>query len=187
MSQLSADEVIRLLDLEPLEPEGGYYRRTYVSGFMYRPSGPKVVGDRIDDENDESETDGSGIGHRAIGSAIYYLMTRDSFSSLHRLEMDEIWHFYAGAPVRIHLFPDRDPYRCRLLGNDLVNEERPQYLVPAGTWFGATLERGEWALVGCTLSPGFRPDGFTLPSPDDLQTLCRRNPKEEQLLLRLSE
>lgn len=128
---LTADEVIALLDLAPLEGEGGFFRQTYV-------------------RNDGVST-----------TAILYLVTPDSFSSLHRLSHDELFHAYLGDPCRMLTFRDGDLPVETILGGDLRGGQRIQHLVPAGTWQGTRLvEGGAWALLGTTMTPGFDPAGF---------------------------
>jgi uncharacterized protein len=126
----AADQIIAALDLKPLPREGGYYRETYRSP------------DRI--------------GPKSMATAIYYLLTRDCFSALHRLPAEEIFHFYAGDPVRmLQLFPDGTG-RFVLLGPDVVAGHRPQVVVPRGVWQGSMLEAGgDFALLGTTMAPGF--------------------------------
>ena len=99
--------------------------------------------------------------------AIYYLMTPDDFSALHRLHAPELWHHYAGAAAEmLLLWPDGRIDRPRL-GDDLAAGERPVVGVPAGVWMAATT-RGDWTLVGTTMAPPFEPDGFELGQLDDL-------------------
>jgi predicted cupin superfamily sugar epimerase len=103
----------------------------------------------------------------ATASAIYYLLTRDSFSALHRLDRDEVWHFHAGCPVRhVQLLADGTA-RVTRLGANVLQGESPQLQVPAGHWQGAMLEpdppaEADFALVGCTVSPPWDERGFTL-------------------------
>jgi len=137
---MTAEDVKKLLKLSPLEPEGGFFRETYRSRWQvpadYRP--------------------GNSSGTRAIGTAIYYLITPDSYSRLHRLPGTEIFHFYLGDPAQmLQLHPDG---RSELvtLGQNIVASQQPQVVVRGGVWQGLRLvEEGEWALLGTTMSPGF--------------------------------
>lgn len=130
-SPLTADEVIALLDLAPLAGEGGFFRQTYI-------------------RTGEVST-----------TAILYLVTPTSFSSLHRLDHDELFHVYLGDPCRMMTFRDGETPAETILGNDLRAGQRIQHLVPAGTWQGTRLvEGGAWALLGTTMTPGFNPAGF---------------------------
>jgi len=89
-------------------------------------------------------------------TAIYYLLTPATVSAMHRLNGDELFHFYAGDPVEmLHLFPDGTGHTC-ILGADLAAGQRPQIIVPGGVWQGARLVAGgQWALLGTTMAPGF--------------------------------
>jgi uncharacterized protein len=131
---LTAAELISLLELQPLPREGGYYRETYRSRDL-----------------------SSGTPHvRSAGTAIYYLLTPETSSALHRLPTDEIFHFYLGDPVEmLHLLPDGSG-RLVILGNDLRAGHRPQIVVPGGAWQGSRLvSGGRFALMGTTMAPGF--------------------------------
>lgn len=129
-----ARQVIELLGLEPLPVEGGLFRQTW-----------------------RSERDSE-----VIGTAIYAAFTDDpdSFSAMHRLPVDEIWHFYLGDPVELLLLHPNDSWSRPVLGSDPLAGEAPQLVVPAGTWMGGRLRPGGvFALFGTTLAPGFR-SGF---------------------------
>ncbi len=141
----SAEEVVRLLKLEPLELEGGFFRRTAES--------PLVVTDD---------------GRRAY-SVIYALFTPDGFSALHRLAADEIWCFQAGDPLEsLRLFPDGSS-RWIKLGADLAAGECLQDVVAAQVWQGTRLVAGgRWALVSCVVAPEFRWQDFKLGEREEL-------------------
>jgi uncharacterized protein len=131
---MTADEVKRLLNLEPHPVEGGSFRQTWVSAC------------HLDLER----------GRRSAGTAICYLLEAGAFSEMHRLPSDEIFHFYLGDPVEmLQLFPDGRS-AVFTLGQDLAAGQNVQLLVPAGVWQGARLaEGGKVALLGCTVTPGF--------------------------------
>src|SRR6185369_5758090 len=95
-------------------------------------------------------------GSRNVSTAIYYLLAAGDRSMLHRIKSDEAWHFYAGDPLLIvSLSPDGTLLETRL-GNNVAQGETPQHIVPAGHWFGACPAEGSaFALVGCTVAPGF--------------------------------
>jgi len=131
---LSADEVVRLLGLAP-HPEGGCYRETF------RAAAPD--------------------GGRGASTAIYYLLRGGEISAWHRVDADEIWHHYAGAPLELLLSPDGRQRSAARLGKDLAAGERPQAVVPAGVWQSAR-SLGEWTLVGCTVAPAFEFAGFEM-------------------------
>jgi predicted cupin superfamily sugar epimerase len=131
---MTAGEVVRLLGLEP-HPEGGFYRESF------RAPAPD--------------------GSRAASTAIYYLLREGDASAWHRVvDADEVWHHYAGAPLELTLWDGRERTSLRL-GADLAAGERPQAVVPAGVWQSAR-PMGGWALVGCTVAPGFDFAGFEM-------------------------
>jgi uncharacterized protein len=127
-------EIIELLSLAP-HPEGGYFRETW--------------------------RDEPASGARGTGTAIYYLLTTGVVSRWHRVDATEIWHWYAGAPLRLDIAPANSHRDAVVLGPDLGAGARPQYIVPASAWQSARSE-GEWTLVGCTVSPAFEFSGFDL-------------------------
>ncbi len=131
---MATDDLKRLLGLEPHPLEGGYYRRTYTS-----------VG-----------TVDLARGSRALGTAIYYLLEPGTFSEMHMLVSDEIFHFYLGDPVEmLQLYPDGSS-AVFTLGPDLAAGQHLQLVVPAGVWQGTRLiGDGKMALLGCTVTPGF--------------------------------
>lgn len=135
-----AEKIIAQLSLQPLPHEGGFFRQTWIAPLQ------------------PGET-------RAAASAIYYLITRDSFSALHRLKMHETWHFYGGDPVRLVLLQPTGAFEQVPLGGNVLAGEQPQYTVASGTWQGARLADGSkhgWALLGCTVTPAWDERDFTL-------------------------
>ncbi len=131
---MTADEIKTLLKLEPHPVEGGFFRRTYTSsGQLDLPR-----------------------GKRAQGTAIYYLLEPDTFSEMHVLDSDEIFHFYLGDPVEmLQLHPDGSS-SVLTLGPDLRAGPHVQLVVPAGVWQGTRLiGEGRVALLGCSVTPGF--------------------------------
>jgi predicted cupin superfamily sugar epimerase len=137
---LSPDRIRALLKLEPLPLEGGYFAETYQSGVRIAKAFlPEAYG-----------------SDRAAGTAIYYMLTPDTFSALHRLPGDEIFHFYLGDPVEmLQLHPDGRGDAI-VLGHDLAAGMRPQHIVHGGVWQGSRLRSGgSCALLGATMSPGF--------------------------------
>jgi predicted cupin superfamily sugar epimerase len=134
---LSADDVIRLLDLKP-HPEGGHYRETFRD-----PTATK---------------DG-----RAASTAIYYLLRRGERSHWHRVDAAEAWHWHAGSALELKINSGGATETLRLSA-DLAIGERPQAVVPAHAWQAAE-SLGDWTLCGCTVAPGFEFAGFELASP----------------------
>jgi uncharacterized protein len=131
---MAAEEIKTLLKLEPHPVEGGWYRRTYtseVSVALLR-------------------------GVRPYGTAIYYLLEEGTFSEMHMVASDEIFHFYLGDPVEMRLLYPNGHSEFLIFGPDLAVGQQPQILVPAGVWQGERLvEDGKVALFGCTVTPGF--------------------------------
>jgi uncharacterized protein len=126
--------IISLLGLEPLEGEGGMFRRVWST---------------------------------RAGSAIYYLLAEGDVSALHRLTGDELWHHYAGDPVRMVLLGPGHAVSRPILGPDLAGGARPLVVVEAGTWMGAS-SLGSWSLLGTTMAPPYDPSGFELGRRQDL-------------------
>lgn len=141
----TAEDVARLLDLVPLVPEGGFFRRT-AEGAVVMP----------------------GTGRRAY-SVIYFLVTPAGFSAMHKLESDETWCFHCGDGLEsLRLTPDGTGKLVRL-GLDLAAGETPQDVVPAGVWQGTRLKSGgRWALVSCVVAPEFVWSEFTLGDRGEL-------------------
>lgn len=136
--KLTAQEVIETLGLEP-HPEGGKYVQTW-----------------------RAKTDGDA---RPSGTAIYYLLNFGEQARWHRVDAAEVWHFYAGAPLRLSMSADGENVDNAILGADIAAGERPQIIVPEGAWQSAE-SLGPWSLVGCTVSPGFTFDAFEMAPPD---------------------
>jgi len=137
---ITVEEIKSLLKLTPQQKEGGYFAETYRSPHQL----PKDV-----------LLDSYG-GERSLATAIYYLLTPDTFSEIHRLPADEIFHFYLGDPVEmLQLLPDGSG-NVITLGSDILNGMYPQIIVRKGVWQGARLlPGGKFALLGTTMSPGF--------------------------------
>ena len=137
---MDVDFIIKHLGLEPLPGEGGYYKETY----------------RSDDILTVDALPSRYTVEKRLGTAIYYLVTEGTFSALHHLPSDEIFHFYLGDPVRmLQLYPDGTG-KTFVLGNDLAEGHLPQVTVPRYTWQGMRLIRGgRFALMGTTVAPSF--------------------------------
>jgi uncharacterized protein len=144
---------VKRLRLEP-HPEGGYFRQTYRSELRIKR---------------EALPPGFG-GDRAASTAIYFLLEGKNFSAFHRLRSDEVWHFYIGAPVSVHVIEPSGKYSTITLGNDPEARQVFQALVPAGCWFASHMADWEsFALVGCTVAPGFDFADFELGQRDALR------------------
>ncbi|MBF9032015.1 cupin [Rhodobacterales bacterium HKCCE3408] len=135
---MTADEIIAALNLAP-HPEGGHYRQTWIAE--------------------------AAEGERTAGTCIYFLLRQGERSHWHRVDATEIWHYHAGAPLILSLSAtEAGPADDHLLTPDLT-QGAPQVIVPENHWQSAR-STGDWTLVSCTVSPGFRFEGFTLAPPD---------------------
>jgi len=144
---MTGAELRSLLGLKPLPHEGGYFVETYRSAEAIPPV---VLPPRYG-------------GARSAGTAIYYLLTPDTFSALHRLRSDEVYHFYLGDPVELLLLRPDGSGEVLALGTNLPSGERPQLVVPQGVWQGSRLKgAGSFALMGTTMSPGWDAADFEL-------------------------
>jgi predicted cupin superfamily sugar epimerase len=134
---MSAEALIEQLQLAP-HPEGGWYRQTWAAEGEGRPS----------------------------GTCIYFLLKQGERSHWHRVDAGEIWHFYAGTPLVLSVSAtDTGPAMDHILGPDFACGQSPQIIVKPGHWQAASAPDG-WALVGCTVSPGFQFEGFELAASD---------------------
>ena len=137
MALATAADLIRLLALAP-HPEGGHFRETL---------------------RDHRTVDG-----RAISTAIYYLLSRGERSHWHRIDAVEVWHYYAGDPLKLEIVDGSKEMIVRL-GPNVHADEAPQAVVPARAWQAAETT-GDWTLCGCTVSPGFQFEKFELAAKD---------------------
>jgi uncharacterized protein len=129
-----------LLKLQPHPKEGGFFRETY----------------RAADRFGAQQLPARYRGERSASTAIYYLLTPNTVSALHRLASDEIFHFYLGSPVRMLQLDPNGGGKEIVLGPNLAAGQQVQVLAPRGVWQGSLLEPGgEFALLGCTVAPGF--------------------------------
>ena len=138
----NAQEIIAALRLKPHPIEGGFFRETYRSpGMVTAEALPRAY---------------SSMTDRSLGTAIYYLLTAETFSEMHRVPTEEVFHLYLGGPVRmLQLFPG-GAARQVILGTDVLAGEQPQVVVPPEVWQGSRLEPGvDFALLGATMAPGF--------------------------------
>ena len=155
------------LQLEP-HPEGGYFRQTYRSDVVIAREALPL----------------GFTGTRAASSAIYFLLEEENFSAFHRLRSDEVWHFYSGAPVLVHVIAQDGEYSSILLGCDLEEGQVPQAVVRAGCWFASHV--ADWksfAVVGCTVAPGFDFADFEMGKRAEL---VARFPRQRELIERLT-
>lgn len=141
---VTAEELIEKLGLKP-HKEGGWFAEVYrapekLAAKALPPGYP---------------------GARSLSTAIHYLITPKSFSRLHRLRSDEIFHFYLGDPVEFLLLSPEGKGKTAIVGPDIASGQRPLLVVPRGTWQGARLVKGgKFALLGTTMAPGFEYDDY---------------------------
>ena len=137
---LTSKEVIEILNLKPHPAEGGFFSETY----------------RCDESLSRSALPERYLSERSFGTAIYYMLTPETFSMMHRLASDEIFHFYLGDPLEmLQLFPDGSG-RLLTIGPDIAGGMHLQVTVPRGVWQGMRLvSGGKFGLVGTTVAPGF--------------------------------
>lgn len=167
MNQQSADYYIEKLRLKA-HPEGGYYRETYRSAEMiYQEHLPRRFS-----------------GDRNFSTAIYFLMKQGHFSAFHRIQADEMWHFYAGDPMHLYIIFPNGSLDHYLIGDDLEKGQTFQAVVKGGCWFASEpAEDSAYSLVGCTVAPGFEFEDFEMAKADDL---IRQFPTHAALIKRLT-
>jgi uncharacterized protein len=149
VSRLTADDVIGLLGLAP-HPEGGHFAEVFRSSLTV--------------------SSGAHPGVRAASTAIYFLLKIGELSALHRVRSDEVWHHYAGDTLELHAFTQA-AHTCHRLGRDLSAGEQPMAVISAGEWQAARVVEGAtqgYALVGCTVAPGFDFTDFELPGREEM-------------------
>ncbi len=162
---IDAELIIKKLELEKHIHEGGYFKESYRSLDMISKNG---FHDRKH-EGKISEDTSYPERVRPASTLIYYLLVGNQYSAIHRVKSDEIWHFYLGSPVTIHII-NEDPISPRIqLGNNIENGENIHYVVTQDTWFCAEINnKKSFALMGCTVSPGFDFEDFELGNKDKL-------------------
>ena len=165
MNNKKAQYLKERLDLSELPGEGGYYKETYRSDkTIILPS----------------ETD----GERSISTSIYYLLDGTQFSAFHRLKSDEIWHFYIGSSITLYIINKMENLSEVKLGSDIEKGELFQIQVRAESWFAATVnDISSYALIGCTVSPGFDYLDFEL---GDRKKLIERYPQHKSIIEKLT-
>jgi predicted cupin superfamily sugar epimerase len=140
-----ARALIEVLQLAP-HPEGGFFREVFRSASLVE----------------------GRSGRRSASTAIYFLLPAGTFSALHRVRSDEVWHHYDGDPVELHTIDERGVHAMSLLGRDLAGDQRPQRVVPAEVWQAALPRGSRFSLCGCTVAPGFEFVDFEMPGRSEL-------------------
>ena len=159
--------IIKKPDLKP-HPEGGYFRETYRSAGEIIP-----------------ECLGSDYhGKRNFATGIYFLLTSDMFSAFHKIKQDEMWHFYDGSPLELHILSETGKYSTQILGRDLNDGQIPQMVIHGGNWFAATvINASDYTLTGCTVSPGFDFADFELARREEM---ISRFPQHRKVITKLT-
>ncbi len=165
---MDTEKLKQTLNLKPLPEEGGYYAETYRSNEKLARS---LLPTRY-------------TGDRSFGTAIYFLLTSDTFSAMHRLATDEIYHFYLGDPVELLSLREDGSGEIFTIGTDFERGMTPQLTIPRGTWQGARLlPRGAFALLGTTMAPGFEFADFEL---GEREALAAQYPKFSAMIRQLT-
>ncbi len=150
-------------------PEGGYFKEVY----------------RSDDIIEKDFLPPRYNSPRAISTSIYYLLVGQQISHFHKLASDEIWHFYSGSPVIIHCIASDGNYSRIKLGSSLIDNYLFQHTIKLGTWFAAELEdKNSFALIGCTVAPGFDFEDFLLA---DRNNLIEQFPMHKNIIKRFTK
>ena len=145
-------QLVNSLNLLP-HPEGGFYKETYRSNGVL----------------DKTALPATFSGNRNYCTAIYFLLTSDNFSAFHRIKQDEIWHFYKGSTLLVHVIDKQGKYTQHKVGLNLEAGEVPQLVVPAGCWFASSVnDKNGYSFVGCTVAPGFDFEDFELANYKEL-------------------
>lgn len=165
---LNINQIIKKLNLKPHPIEGGYYKETYRSKEIINKNLlPKKYAQ-----------------NKSCSTAIYYLLTKNTFSEFHKLTTDEIFHFYLGDPLEIILLQKDGTKNILTLGNDLSKNQLPQIIVKKNIWQAATLKKGgNFCLMGTTVAPGF--DYSDYKSGDYLQ-LSNKFPNHSKIIKQLT-
>ena len=161
------DEIVQYLGLKP-HPEGGFYKETYRSEGLISN----------DDLNSRYK------GKRNYATCIYFLLSSDNFSAFHRIKQDEIWHFYKGSPISLHIINSQGHYQKIMIGSNIERGEIPQFVVKGGDWFASEVaDSNSYALAGCTVSPGFDFVDFEMA---EKQELIQKYPDYQQIINKLT-
>ncbi len=159
-------QIVSKLEMSP-HPEGGFYKEVYRSeGIIPKDSLQGFSGDRN------------------FCTSIYFLLTSDNFSAFHRIKQDEVWHFYKGSPLYVHVIDPQGKYTRHEIGLDLENGQEPQLTVPKGCWFASSVKNeNDFCFVGCTVAPGFDFQDFELA---DRNSLIENYPQHTSIIKSLT-
>lgn len=167
MTARGAQDWIDALNLQP-HPEGGFFAETYRSSLNIS----------------SRDLGGSFNGSRSASTAIYFLLRAGDISHFHKIASDELWHFYAGDALDVHIITETGDHEVFKLGSNPENGEQFQACVPAGLWFGSCVaDGGSYALVGCTVAPGFDFEDFEMA---ERAALVKKHPRHKEIIHRLT-
>ncbi len=159
---MTVEQIKSLLNLQPHPKEGGFFAETYPC----------------------NQTCQTPAGERSLATAIYYLLTPESFSEMHRLPGDEMFHFYLGDPVEMLQLHEDGKFEVIILGADIASGMKLQHVVPGGVWQGSRLRAGgRFALLGTTMSPGFAYEDYVSGKAGEL---VKRWPEREKMIRELT-
>ena len=164
---IAVEELVARLELAR-HPEGGWYRESYRSGEIIQAA---ALPDRF-------------TGDRSVCTAIYFLLESGDMSALHRIKSDEVWHFYAGESLTVHVITPQGAYYPLNIGSNIAAGETFQCVVTAGCWFGAEVSQDGYSLVGCTVAPGFDFADFEMGKREEL---LKQFPAQTDIIRRLTK
>jgi len=149
-------------------PEGGFYKEVY----------------RSQNTIPVAALSGNFSGDRTFCTSIYFLLTSANFSGFHRIKQDEIWNFYEGSPLLVHVIDKKGIYTCHKIGMDIASGTFPQFVVPAGAWFASSVKNKDaYSFVGCTVAPGFDFEDFELANRAQL---IEEYPQHKEIITQLT-
>lgn len=158
---MTKTEWVNQLQLMP-HPEGGFYKETYRSKLKLKVE---------------------ALGERNLSTGIYFLLEKENFSAFHRIKSDEMWHFYAGGALVLHMIDEEGNYAKQLIGANIQQGEKLQFVVPAGVWFATEVDEGvDFTLVGCTVAFGFDFEDFELADA----SFSKKFPLHKKIIQRLT-
>lgn len=161
------EQLVNSLELQP-HPEGGFYKEFYRSSQIIS----------------KDALASTFNGDRSYCTSIYFLLTSENFSGFHRIKQDEIWNFYSGSPLLVHVIDKNGIYTCHEIGMNPEVGLFPQLVVPAGAWFASSVKNeNDYSFVGCTVAPGFDFDDFELAKRNELISLF---PEHKEVITQLT-
>ena len=160
------NNIVEHLEMLP-HPEGGFFKEVYRSEGIIPKEGLQDFS-----------------GDRNYCTSIYFLLTSDNFSAFHRIKQDEIWHFYKGSPLYVHVIDKEGRYTRHEVGLELEQGQVPQLTVPRGCWFASSVKNeNDFSFVGCTVAPGFDFEDFEMA---DRSKLTAAYPQHKEIIKNLT-